>query len=502
MNESDNPNNGAFIEPTDSAISPQLQANCPFYSVLPDQNQPIRQLPPARSVKDVVRPDWVGETDIEAEAFIDSDENEQFTEEDRSHKDWVAEPDREKQAIINAEFQQLLTLNEELRSANDNLYEQVENLKLALIESSKSLQWEKKRSSVTESMLHQQNQELAAAGEQIKTLFQQLDTSVQTVQRQETLIESYRAQLEHSQQRLAQLERECSLIQTSYNEQANQVFQSENICRELKTRLMRQQRQTLQFKAALEKCLETPVAKGDSFDDSLNCQTDIFSQPGTTNSLFTAQPIQPWSTESELFNDDSHHTGKLSEVADNPIRDWQFDEPPPFESTSDDSRGSQSSQPDLEAVEDTRAVSQTEPPFESTLTPSKNIEEQLDSVIQMFFAEQTSSTVALPTQKDHKSDTWETVATSFVDDGEPVIPTTPHIETQTSQTTQTETVDYWSDVPQVPPFEFTPADPDAASDDDETNPISPSPLIYPNRPPKGRKSLSSVELPNFPHPQS
>jgi hypothetical protein len=491
MNESDNPNNGAFIEPTDSVNSPQLQASCPFYSVLPDQNKPIRQLPPARSIEDVVQQDWVAEPDMEAEAF---------REENPPPKDWVAEPEREKQAIINAEFQQLLTLNEELRRANDNLYEQVENLKQALIESEKSLQWQKKRSSVTESMLHQQNQELAAAGEQIKTLFQQLDTSVQTVQRQETLIESYRAQLEHSQQRLAQLERECSLIQTSYNEQANQIFQSENVCRELKTRLLRQQRQTLQFKAALEKCLETPVPNGDSVDDTFNCQTDTFSQPSTAKSLFTAQPIQPWSTESELFNDHLHHTGKPSEDKGNPLRDWQFDESPPFESPSDDSEVSQSSQSDLQAVEETTPVSQTELTEEATSPPSPNIEEQLDSVIQMFFASQTSSEAALPTQKNLDSDTWETVATSFVDDGEPVIPTSPHIETQTSQTTQTETVDYWSDVPQVPPFEFTPADPDAAPGDDNANPISPSPLIYPNRPPKGRKSLSSVELPNFQKP--
>ncbi len=494
MNKSDNPNNGAFIEPTDSANSPQMQVSCPFYSVLPDQNKPIRQLPPARSVEDVVRQVEV------AESFIDSDDNEQLREEDPLQKDWVAEPEREKQAIINAEFHQLLTLNEELRRANDNLYEQVENLKLALIESEKSLQWQKKRSSVTESMLHQQNQELAAAGEQIKTLFQQLDTSVQAVQRQETLIESYRAQLEHSQQRLAQLERECSLIQTSYNEQANQVFQSENACRELKTRLLRQQRQTLQFKAALEKCLEMPVPKGDSVDDSLTCQTDTCFQSGSSKSLFTAPPIQPWSTESELFNDDLHHIGKHSEVADNPLRDWQFDEEPsPLESTSDDSSKSQSSQADLEVVEDTTPVSQTESPSEVTSQTPSNIEEQLDSVIQMFFASQTSSTAALPTQKDPDIDTWETVATSFVDDGEAVIPTSPHIETQT---TQTETVDYWSDVPQVPPFEFTPADPDVAPPEDDANAISPSPLIYPKRPPKGRKSLSSVELPNFRHPQS
>jgi len=494
MNESDNPNNGAFIELTDSPNSSQMQGSCPFYSVLPEQNKPIRQLPPARSIEDVVRQAQVVESDIGTEAFIDSDENEQLREENPPHKDWVAEPDREKQAIINAEFQQLLTLNEELRRANDNLYEQVENLKLALIESEKSLQWQKKRSSVTESMLHQQNQELAAAYVQIKTLFQQLDTSVQTVQRQETLIESYRAQLEHSQQRIAQLERECSLIQTNYNEQANQVFQSENVCRELRTRLLRQQRQTLQFKAALEKCLEMPVPKEDSLDDSLNCQTDTFCQSGSSKSLFTAQRIQPWSTESELFND------QASEDKGNPLRDWQFDDSPPLESTSDDSEVSQSSQTDFETVEDKTPVSPTESPEKATSPPLSNIEEQLDSVIQMFFAEQTSSKAALPTHKDLDSDTWETVATSFVDDGEPVIPTSPHIETQTSQTTQTETVDYWSDVPQVKPFEFTPADADAAPDDDDANAISPSPLIYPNRPPKGRKSLSSVELPNFQKP--
>ncbi|WP_206670686.1 hypothetical protein, partial [Staphylococcus aureus] len=91
-------------------------------------------------------------------------------------QDWVAEPDSEKQALIDDEFKKLLELNEELRSANTNLYEQVEVLKADLSESEKALQWQKKRSSVAESMLGQQTQELSAAGEQIKSLFQQLET--------------------------------------------------------------------------------------------------------------------------------------------------------------------------------------------------------------------------------------------------------------------------------------------------------------------------------------
>ena len=173
-------------------------------------------------------------------------------------EDWVAEPDSDKQALIDSEFQKLLALNEELRAANNDLYEQVEQLKDDLAESEKVLQWQKTRSSVTESMLNQQTQELAAAQEQIKSLFQQLETAVQTVQRQEIFIETYKAQLQISQQRLAQLERECALLQTNYSEQSQQLLQSENTCRELRTRLMRQQRQTLQFKAALEKCLEHP----------------------------------------------------------------------------------------------------------------------------------------------------------------------------------------------------------------------------------------------------
>ena len=222
----------------------------------------------------------------------------------KNPSNWVETPNSQQEILVDSEnVEQLHTislqaLNEELRGANNDLYQQVEHLKDQLAESEKALQWQKRRSSVAESMLNQHTQELAAAQQQIKSLFQELETAVQTIQRQENYIETYKAELHISQQRLAKLERECALLQTNYNEQSQQVLHSENACRELHSRLMRQQRQTLQFKAALEKCLETPVVN-DSSDYTANHQTR-FSRKARSL-LPNVQPIRPWSAESEFF---------------------------------------------------------------------------------------------------------------------------------------------------------------------------------------------------------
>ena len=63
-----------------------------------------------------------------------------------------------------------------------------------------------------------------------------------------------------------------------------------------------------------------------------------------------------------------------------------------------------------------------------------------------------------------------------------------------------ETEDYWEEVSHFPAFELSEnaASFEVISDTDSHN-NSPSPLIYPKRPPKGRKSFASVELPKFTH---
>jgi len=508
MNEADTSNKGAVIESLNSANSPQSeQASCPFYAVVPNDNVTVPKLP-----------------------LLMPAEDRQFSQ-DSTQQDWVAEPESGKQALIDSEFQNLLTLNEELRAANNNLYGQVEQLKDNLAESEKVLQWQKTRSSVSESMLNQHTQELAAAQEQIKSLFQQLETAVQTVQRQELFIDSYKAQLQISQQRLAQLERECTLLHTNSNEQSQQLLQSENACRELRTRLMRQQRQTLQFKAALEKCLDPPRITYDSLEDTAKHPKDITSGQGRfskkARSLFpNAQPIQPWSTESESLTDDLDNS-------------WgEPSTPVPFQ--RNEATPTASSSWNWSVKKDTPTPAQPEPSAkidDSPDTPeavsplgSSNLDQQLDSLIQMFFTSQTASASPPPTAKtdvDSNPPIWETLATILEDDQELENPQEEQLEAEinrlattstsgtidsglspannlaissTSPHTETpveETEDYWSDS-QLTQMELSATDfsPESSGDNtDDAN--SPSPVVYPQRPPKGRKSLASVELPNF-----
>ncbi|MBE9033961.1 hypothetical protein [aff. Roholtiella sp. LEGE 12411] len=516
MNEADTLNQRAVIESLNSANSPQLeQASCPFYSVVPNENMAVTKLPLLKPAEDRHY-----ETEVP-----------QFSQ-DTTQQDWVAEPEKDKQVLIDSEFQKLLALNEELRAANNGLYEQVEQLKDDLAESEKVLQWQKTRSSVTESMLNQHTQELSAAQEQIKSLFQQLETAVQTVQHQEIFIETYKAQLQISQQRLAQLERECALLQTNYSEQSQQLLQAENTGRELRTRLMRQQRQTLQFKAALEKCLETPIPSYDSLDDAAKHPKDITSGQGRfsrkARSLFPdVQPIKPWSAESESLSDNLDSSWResstsppyqINEPASTPPSSWNWsvkrDTPTPAQPDPS---------PELDDSPETPEVSPL---------GSSNLDQQLDSLIQMFFASQSASVSPPPPiaqtpvdSSQASAPTWESLA-SILEDEEPetapqqefeepvaeqinppattsiswtadvaispannlpVSATSPHTETNAE-----ETEDYWSQL------ELSAINLSENSSDDNTNDAnSPSPVVYPQRPPKGRKSLASVELPNF-----
>ncbi|MEA5570879.1 hypothetical protein [Calothrix sp. UHCC 0171] len=590
MNEADTPDNGADKKTPLSENAEQQQTSqylsCPFELVLPNQNlsnqnsetpKEILKLPSAFSqetpehgknddsqmqsqlespninkarcrdselnpVLTLGNGEWESKTihDINALEVTQENNLEENVSEDifnddvvannpeiSPQDDWVAEPERHKLALIDAEFQQLLALNHELRTANDKLYDRVEELTSKLSDSEKSLQLQQKRYQVTESMLKEQTQELCAVQEQVQAVYQQLENSLQNVQRQETLIETYKTQLEFSQQRLAQLERECSLLQTNHNEQSQQLFQSENACRELRTRLMRQQRQTLQFKAALEKCLENPV--GDTEID--NSQDDTAFASGGNHqespflrkfkSLFVnAKPIQPWSADVESVDEDVENNKEVilstpfepqSPAFPNPREEIQ-----PTTETTPESFFPNSDSPNLES-----------PNFNPPHFNSPSIEEQIDSVIQMFFASQSESKLDMGEYGEISQEelssldaVWDTAAnnlesnqlnlhktnnssdtntTSLENCDTNDISITPEIVIEPNsqkQQYQEEEQDYWAEVSQLNhldlPVSESPFHP--PNPEDET---SPSPVIYPNRPPKGRKSFASVELPKF-----
>lgn len=376
---------------------------------------------------------------------------------------------REKQVMVDSEIQQLVTLNQELKNVNNDLCRKLEKLNKELGEAEKILQWQKKRSSVSESMLNQQNQEITAAQERIQSLSQQLETALQNMESQEMFIETHKAESQLNQQRIAQLERECTLLQTKCSEQSQQLLQSENTCRELGMRLLRQQRQTLQFKAALEKCLDNPASSDQEIDDNA-CYLDVNTEDSrfykkVQSLLSHREPIRPWSAMDYV--------------------DSEFNQP----------------------TENTMDV-----PEETS-----HVDQRLEDILSVFFA--SNPDVSDISNTNRTNNTKETnIIDSNPEENEP----RPTMTSESSKDINNlPKVNLLSDCPintinmntsdQQNNYDlqwsinkinnlsnnFSPVEP-LEQDSEEK---SPSPLIYPGRTVKVRKTLAAVELPNFP-PQS
>ncbi|WP_421655308.1 hypothetical protein [Leptothermofonsia sp. ETS-13] len=217
----------------------------------------------------------------------------------------IQEPQLSIPEEFSVQFQRLQRENKVLRDRivelEQDLTQQQIELQLELARSLHTASTEPLPTPISET---QQAQELAAAQERVNDLLKELDISKQSAQRQRILVETLTEQLESSQERVAQLERDCALAQQRYNEQVQQLLQAENTCRDLRTRLHRQQQQTLQFKAALEKCLEMPSAQRHSqfLNMDNNPPAPTVSIPPSALAQVLApknQPVRPWSAVSE-----------------------------------------------------------------------------------------------------------------------------------------------------------------------------------------------------------
>ncbi|MGL4499976.1 MAG: hypothetical protein ACRCU2_13005, partial [Planktothrix sp.] len=89
---------------------------------------------------------------------------------------------------------------------------------------------------------------------------------------------------------------DTALTQQRYNEQFHELVQFQNSNRELRSRLHRQQRQTLQFKVALERCLENKISL-ETGKQTLETLSSREEQSLPSSALLTpkAPPVQPWS---------------------------------------------------------------------------------------------------------------------------------------------------------------------------------------------------------------
>jgi hypothetical protein len=203
-----------------------------------------------------------------------------------------------------------------LQQENAELRDRIAQLEQGLAQAQVELQlatlqlWQEKGEAAVQQHAEsvQQAEQLVAAQEHINRLFQELELSHQTAQRQQILVETLTEQLESSQERIAQLERECALIQQRYNEQLQQLLQTENTCRDLRTRLHRQQQQALQFKVALEKSLDmsgsqrNPLSLANPAPGNAAVAGIVAADLPAQTFALQNQPVQPWSVGEQPTN--------------------------------------------------------------------------------------------------------------------------------------------------------------------------------------------------------
>lgn len=146
--------------------------------------------------------------------------------------------------------------------------------------------------------LAMQSEELTETQLKANHLAQELDLVYQSSQKQQILVETLTQQLQSSQEQVAQLERDCALVQQKFTEQVGLVRQGEQTCKDLRSRLQRQQRYTLQFKVALEKCLDVHSSSTPLPEPIEETLPQSFYGDRAAN-FIKAQPVQPWS--SSLF---------------------------------------------------------------------------------------------------------------------------------------------------------------------------------------------------------
>jgi len=360
----------------------------------------------------------------------------------------LLEPSRNKDA-------DWFALAQKMRQRNRRLLEQIAQLQGALNEKQDALNAEMVRSQEQDNLIVRQSEELTTLQDQLTRLFHTLESSHQAAQRQQILIETLSEQLQSSQERVAQLERECALTQQRNNEQSHQLLQSANTCRELKTRLHRQQQQTLQFKVALEKCLEMPNRQTSEAQPS-RPKRDV------SGVVPKAQPIQPWSAQQDFLADDSATDTE-------PL----WNRPLPLDSLLATSTS------DTEDLTESPESQSPTTPIDSTVTPlpdstAAELEAERQLLAEMNSLAQASG-LSEVTYDLQEQNPWMIAET----DAETVEESQPS-SAETSETEQSE--EEWDDETEVT----------------LPQPNWPSPVVYPLRRPKKIKSLSSIELPSFP----
>jgi len=368
--------------------------------------------------------------------------------------------------------------------SNTDLIDRVMQLESELAVAQRQLQLYQEHCQAQEAKLSEQSAELLSLKKQHSQVQQEKELGQQTCDRQKILIETLRGQLETNQQQVAQLERDCALTQQRYEEQITKLSQAETICRDLRSRLYRQQRYTLQFKNALDKCLEmTSPEQPADFSGTVcrstqNTDTRVILQGVVPK----APAIQPWSAASELaeleLDPDPPEESDPVPAIDTPDY-WQISADTP---TIDRAPVPQQDRPrETQGVSESAATLREK--SEELASPSNElsvmapVSEQLEDEHPSVGDPLTDATVAAEVDDSSSIANGPTPEEALSE----VASTFDQLESHQSEEQASE----------------------EGSENAETLSLlsstkSPSPLVYPLRPHKKIKSLAAIDLPTFP----
>ena len=130
-----------------------------------------------------------------------------------------------------------LTAVSNLRQINRQLVEEIARLEQALASTKQSLHSHKEQNQSHEITILQHQDDLRIAHDRLGGMFQQLETSHQIGQRQQTLVETLSQQLEIVQAIVPQLESEHEELTQKYQQQSQKLHQTEQVVIELYRRL-------------------------------------------------------------------------------------------------------------------------------------------------------------------------------------------------------------------------------------------------------------------------
>ena len=181
----------------------------------------------------------------------------------------------------------------DLNHCNEVLLSRVHQLEEALERSQQALQQEVERSQ----RLTEGGKLAAAQSHSTAQLLAELEQSNAALERQTILAETLAAQLQTYQERSEHLEKECAVLRKQHTEKQQLLQAREEACADLRSRLQRQQRYTLQFKTALEKCLDTSAFKqaNGRLDSDAPQAGGAAIAAGNPLAMPRSERIQPWS---------------------------------------------------------------------------------------------------------------------------------------------------------------------------------------------------------------